>query len=224
VVLLFWSACFGFSTDIGATSSEFLERSQEALDEGDLETAVRSLLNEVQDQRETMQKLETRISEQEGSIRQQQEVIEQFGRQISEQEAIIAEQEETIRKQEAALTEGVTTRPQVMEVVEDIEAIERLYRRAEETRTIAIFDVPRRDKERYFRRSIELFHRLAETYPESRRAPDALYRAAKISRRWLKDIEAAKNEYQTVIDNWPDDPFADLARDELAELEAMGEP
>jgi TolA-binding protein len=202
----------------GADVGESLSRGEEALRSGKTDEAVSHLLDAIRSQQELIERMQTEGSQQEELIQQQKESLEELDQKVSVQENVIEQQKETIKtyeekvdKYEKGVVSGVAA-------VEEVEAIEDMYRQAYQTRRTGIFDVRRRDAEPYFRKAIEQFRYIAQEYPESRRAPDAQFQVAKTYHRWLNDTDQAVKEYRVLVREWPASEYANEAREALSEL------
>jgi TolA-binding protein len=195
-----------------------LENGQKALEEGNTQEALSFLFDAIRQQQELIRQLLEATTSQRDTLHQQEANLNELEKKVGEQETIIEEQKATIAEYEEKLERQSAGAGSPIAAVETVKDIEGMYERAYQTRRTGIFDVRRRDAEPYFHKAIEQFRHIAETYPESRRAPDAQFQAARTYHRWLNDVTEAIQEYQKVVENWPDSPFAEEAREALSEL------
>jgi len=195
-----------------------LSGGQKALEDGDTLQALGHLLQAVRLQQDLIRRLEQAAAGQLDTIHRQEETLVNLNQRLSEQEAVIEEQRATISGYEEKLKAYESGPMTPIAAVEEVRQIEDLYQRAYLTRRTGIFDVRRRDADPYFQKSVEQFRYIAETYPESKRAPDAQLQAAKTYHRWLNDTGQAIREYRLLIERWPESPFAAEAREALSEL------
>jgi len=197
---------------------EALDRSQEALAEGKTQEAIAELLGAIRQQQEVIRGLEAASKSQRDSFRQQEESLAVLRQRLTDQESIIEDQRATIAEYEERLKKTESAGKTTVAAVEEVREIEDMYQRAYLTRRTGIFDVRRRDAAPYFRKAVEQFGHIAETYPDSRRAPDAQLQVARTYHRWLNDTERAIQAYKDLAEKWPDSPFAAEAREALSEL------
>lgn len=203
---------------------EALARGQNALQEGDTQQAVAHLLDAIRQQQDLIRQLQERTATQRETLEKQEESMAALGQQVTEQRAIIDEQKATIAEYEKQIDQQQFDTKTAVAAVEEVRGIEEMYQQAYQSRRTGIFDVRRRDAEPYFRKAIEQFRYIAETYPESRRAPDAQFQVAKTYHRWLDNTEQAIREYKRVTEKWPDSPFAEEAQEALSELGQPANP
>jgi N-acetylmuramoyl-L-alanine amidase len=69
-----------------------------------------------------------------------------------------------------------------------------------------------------FREAVKVYDRLARTYPQSSLADDALIKAAMLLEQKLGDPQAARQRYQTVLDQFEDGDQLEAARQGLSRL------
>ena len=74
-----------------------------------------------------------------------------------------------------------------------------------------------------YEEAISLFGQVAENYPEHAKAPVALFLQATVYQDDLQDKEKAKTVYQSVIEKYPSDPWAEQARQLLLVIDKSPE-
>jgi TolA-binding protein len=201
-----------------ADVAQSLSRGEEALKQGKTDEAVSHLLDAIRSQQEIIQRMQSEGSQQEELIQEQKESLDNLKEKVANQEDVIAEQKKKIKTYEEKANRYEDKVPASIAAVEEVQKIQDLYRLAHETRRTGIFDVRRRDAEPYFRKAVKQFQYIADTYPESRQAPDAQYQVAKTYHRWLDDTDQAIEAYRLVVKNWPTSDYANEAREALSEL------
>ena len=78
-------------------------------------------------------------------------------------------------------------------------------------------------KDKSFRKSqaLSLYEHIYYTYPDSMRAPEALYSAGRIYYRDLKNYKRAKEAFTYVISDYPNTPFAEKAQGLYEKIEKI---
>jgi len=215
----------GIGTPGAADVGGSLSRSEEALKAGKTDEAVSHLLEAIRGQQELIDRMLGDDARQKELIEKQKESLDNLQERVSSQESVIDQQKETIAGYEEKMAKYESGAMTGIQAVEEAQDIEDLYRQAYQTRRTGIFDVRRRDADPYFKKAVEQFRYIAETYPQSRKAPDAQFQVAKTYHRWLNDTDQAIKEYRVVVTKWPGSEFANEAREALGELGApVSEP
>lgn len=189
------------------TPQDSISRGRTALEQGDTQKALSEILNLLQRQQQSIDLLMQRSQDQQRVIEQQRQLIETQNQDIQRQK-------EQLDQQQRQLAEA----PRMPDGFADNYSADRQYATAYNLQRIAIFEVRRRDAPPYFERAIVEFRKVVEDYPNSDKADDAQFRIARIYHRYLRDFPKARQEYQYLIDHYPDSEYVTDAREALNEL------
>lgn len=160
---------------------------------------------------------------------QMQAEIQMLKEQMAEKDREIAALREQIEQQQAASQEQIReeiieqTRVLDQKTAQSAEASDTFaakiqYEKARALMHETIFEVRKGEQQPWFEKTIEEFLIVVEKHPHTTYAADAQLRIARIYRRYLSEIDKARQAYQTLIDRYPDSRHVDESRKALEEL------
>jgi len=125
------------------------------------------------------------------------------------------------REEEAMLTREEIQRSEVyVNIAEtgELIAVEEVYKRARRLEQGKGLESRRKKKVFRMAQALALYEHIYYEYPDSMRAPEALYRAAMIAYRYNKDYVKARDHFAHLVSDYPRSEFAKTARRKLKRI------
>lgn len=136
------------------------------------------------------------------------EEIANLRKTVQQQQETVQEQAKVIEKQAETVTSGGG----------DLYGARIQYETARQLMHDTIFKVRKGEQKPWFERTITEFRKVVDNYPNAPEAPEAQIRIARIYRRYLDNTAQAIEEYQKMVEKFPDNEYVEEAQKALGDL------